>query len=185
MKPLFFSNAAAFRVWLAQNHQKKKEHLVGFHKVKSEKQCMTWSESVDEALCYGWIDGVRKSLDDQRYTIRFTPRKPNSIWSLVNVKKMEALTKKGLMQPAGQAIFAARHESRSGVYIHENSPLKLDAKLARKLKSHKGAWDYFQSTAPSYRKVAINWIMSAKQEATRDRRFEKLLKASLAGKKLQ
>jgi len=185
MKPIFFSDPTAFRQWLGQNHKDKKELLVGFYKVKSGKPSMTWSESVDQALCFGWIDGVRKSIDDKRYTIRFTPRKGDSNWSNVNIRKMEVLQGKGLIEPAGQAVFEKRLTSRSGVYIFENAPLKLDSNLQKKFKAQKKAWDFFASQAPSYQKVAIGWIMSAKQIETRHRRFDKLLNASVSEKRLQ
>jgi uncharacterized protein YdeI (YjbR/CyaY-like superfamily) len=185
MKPIFFSDANAFREWLAKNHQDKKDILVGFYKVNSGKANMTWSESVDQALCFGWIDGVRKSIDDKRYTIRFTPRKVNSIWSQINIKKMKELGRNGLMQPSGQAIFEQRDKGRSKLYNHENAPRKLDRELEQRFKTDKEAWRYFISQAPSYQKVCIHWVMSAKQLPTRKSRLEKLIAASQGGKRLQ
>ncbi len=185
MKPTFFETGADFRRWLSKNHKKETELLVGFYKVDSGKASMTWSESVDEALCYGWIDGVRKSIDRTSYTIRFTPRKPVSNWSAVNIKKMEELTERGLVKPAGLAAYEKRQESRSKIYTYENAPVKLDRRYERKFKANKKALDFFQSQAPSYQKVIINWIMSAKQEATQLSRLEKVIASSQAGKRVQ
>src|SRR5688572_18398385 len=125
MKPTFFSTSTGFRKWLMKNHKEKNELLVGFYKVRSEKPSMTWSESVDQALCFGWIDGVRNSIDSESYTIRFTPRKPGSIWSNVNLKKMKELIASGLMQPAGLAVFQKRQKERSGLYSHERDKVML------------------------------------------------------------
>ena len=184
MKPIFFETGAEFRKWLNKNHEKETELLVGFYKVGSGKPSMTWSESVDEALCFGWIDGVRKSMDDKRYTIRFTPRKPTSIWSSVNIKKMEELTRKGLVKPAGLAAYEKRQESRSKIYTYEKAPVKLESSYERKFKANKNAWTFFQSQALSYQRVIIGWIMSAKQEATQLSRLEKAIGSSQAGKRL-
>jgi uncharacterized protein YdeI (YjbR/CyaY-like superfamily) len=184
MKPIFFKTGAEFRKWLSKNHKKETELLVGFYKVGSGKPSMTWSESVDEALCFGWIDGVRKSVDDERYTIRFTPRKPTSIWSAVNIKKMEELIRKGLVQPEGLAAYEKRKESRSQIYTYEKAPVKLDRNYERKFKANKNAWAFFQSQAPSYQRVIIGWIMSAKQEATQVSRLEKAIGSSHEGKRL-
>ena len=184
MKPIFFKTGAEFRKWLSENHKKETELLVGFYKVGSGKPSMTWSESVDEALCFGWIDGVRKSVDDERYTIRFTPRKPTSIWSGVNIKKMEELIRKGLVQPDGLAAYKKRKESRSKIYTYEKAPVKLGGNYELKFKANKNAWAFFQSQAPSYQKVIIGWIMSAKQEATQLSRLEKAIDSSQAGKRL-
>ncbi|HEX6224223.1 MAG TPA: YdeI/OmpD-associated family protein [Chryseolinea sp.] len=185
MKPRFFSNAASFRRWLAENHKVKREILVGFYKIKTGKAALTWSESVDQALCYGWIDGVRKSLDDTRYSIRFTPRKENSIWSLINIKKMQLLSAKGLVKPAGREIFERRRKERSKIYSHENDTRKLEDVLARKFKANGDAWRFFISQAPSYQKVALHWITSAKRPDTRNGRLEKLIDASQNKKRLQ
>ena len=184
MKPIFFETCAEFRKWLSKNHEKETELFVGFYKVGSGKPSMTWSESVDEALCFGWIDGVRKSIDDKRYTIRFTPRRPTSIWSAVNIKKMKELTRKGLVQPAGLAVFKKRKGGRSKIYTYEKAPAKLDDNYKRKFKANQGAWTFFQSQAPSYQRVIINWIMSAKQEATQVSRLEKAIDSSQAGKRV-
>jgi uncharacterized protein YdeI (YjbR/CyaY-like superfamily) len=183
MKPRFFS-ADTFRKWLEKNHHQKKEILVGFYKAKTGKANMTWSDSVDQALCFGWIDGVRKSIDSSRYTIRFSPRKENSIWSLVNIEKMKALTRKGLVEPSGQALFEKRKKERSKLYSHENDPREFDRELEQIFKAYGQAWKYFTSQAPSYQKVTIHWIMSAKKQPTRNSRLEKLIAASQAKKRL-
>ena len=183
MKPVFFKTPAQFRKWLAKNHDSKDELLVGFYKVQSGKPCMTWSESVDQALCFGWIDGVRRSVNDESYTIRFTPRKADSNWSQVNIKKMKELTNNGLMQPPGLAVFERRKKERR--YAHEKKGVMLDAELVKKFKSHKKAWDFFISQAPSYQKVCSHWIMSAKQDATKDSRLMRVINASEVSKRLQ
>ncbi|RZK56808.1 MAG: bacteriocin-protection protein [Pedobacter sp.] len=185
MEPQFFENPSLFRKWLAKNHQTEKELLVGFYKVGSGKPSMSWSESVDEALCFGWIDGIRKSIDDKSYTIRFTPRKQTSIWSAVNIKKMEELTGKGLMQPAGLAAFKHRKEEKSRIYIHENEAKKLSSAFAKKFKANKKAWDFFTTQAPSYQKLIIGWIMGAKQEATQLSRLEKAIAESELQKRMR
>ena len=185
MKPTFFSTSTDFRKWLSKNHKKKNELLVGFYKVQSERPSMTWSESVDQALCFGWIDGVRNSLDHDSYTIRFTPRKPDSIWSKVNLKKMEELISSGLMQPAGLEVFGKRQKERSGLYSHERDKVALSELLIKKFKSHKKAWDFFSTQAPSYQKVCAHWVTSAKQEATQNSRLMRVITASEAGKRLR
>ena len=178
MKPLFFSTQLEFRKWLSKNHKTETELLVGFYKVKSKKPSMTWSQSVDEALCYGWIDGVRKSIDDESYCIRFTPRKKTSIWSAVNIKKMEVLIENGLMQPSGLKIYKSRTEKKSKIYAYEQKIVKLSAAYERIFKSNKKAWDFFSSQASSYQKKMIHRIMSAKQEKTQISRLEKVIKES-------
>jgi uncharacterized protein YdeI (YjbR/CyaY-like superfamily) len=167
MTPIFFAKQSDFRKWLQKNHKKETELLVGFYKVGSGKPSMSWSQSVDEALCFGWIDGVRKSIDKDSYQIRFTQRKSTSIWSAINIRKIEELTKGGLMQPAGLASFEKRIESKSKIYSHEKDEVEFTQDFKKQFKANKKAWDYFQSLAPSYRKVSTHWVMSAKQEATR------------------
>ena len=179
--PTFFAKQSEFRKWLQNNHKKQAELLVGFYKIGSGKPSMTWPQSVDEALCFGWIDGVRKSIDKESYQIRFTQRKPTSIWSAINIRKIEELTKQGLMQPAGLASFEKRTESKSKIYSYEKDEVELTPKFKKHFKSDKKAWDYFQSLAPSYRKVSTHWVMSAKQEATRIKRLNKLISDSAAG----
>jgi len=185
MEPHFFAHAKDFRQWLDKNHDKQTELLVGFYKVGSGKPSMTWPESVDEALCYGWIDGVRKSIDAQSYTIRFTPRKPSSIWSTVNINKVAALTAKGLMQPAGIAAFAKRTAGKSGVYSFEGTVAKLSEAFEAQFRKNKKAWDFFTSQAPSYQKTAIHLVMSAKQEKTQVSRLETLITDSENGVRIK
>lgn len=181
MTPIFFEKQSDFRKWLQKNHKKETELLVGFYKVGSGKPSMSWSQSVDEALCFGWIDGVMKSIDKDSYQIRFTQRKSTSIWSAINIKKIEELTKAGLMQPAGLASFEKRRESRSKIYSHEKDEVELTQNFKRQFKANKKAWDYFQSLAPSYRKVSTHWVMSAKQETTRIKRLNQLIADSATG----
>jgi uncharacterized protein YdeI (YjbR/CyaY-like superfamily) len=181
MKPTFFSEQSGFRKWLEKNHDRETELLVGFYKVGSGKPSMTWSESVDQALCFGWIDGVRKSIDDDSYCIRFTPRKASSIWSAVNIDKVNELTKKGLMHKTGLDAFEKRKDSRSGIYSFEKPEASLSPGFEKRFKANKKAWKYFQELAPSYRKTSIHWVMSAKQEATQVKRLNQLIADSEAG----
>ena len=175
MEVTFFATEISFRKWLQKNHKKESELLVGFYKVGSGKPSMTWSQSVDQALCFGWIDGITKSIDKESYCIRFTPRKPTSIWSAVNIKKVQELTKSGLMTPEGLKAFALRKESRSAVYPHETESVALASEYIKLFKLNKVAWSFFNKQAPSYQKVMIHWIMSAKQEKTRISRLEKAI----------
>lgn len=175
MKPIFFTTQNEFRKWLEKNHKTETELLVGYYKVKSEKLSMTWSQSVDEALCFGWIDSVRKSIDKDSYQIRFTPRKLTSIWSAVNIKKIKVLSEQGLMQQEGLAIFKNRKDKKTKGYGFENKEIKFSPDFEKQFKSNKKAWEYFQSLAPSYRKPSSNWVMSAKQEATKLKRLNELI----------
>jgi uncharacterized protein YdeI (YjbR/CyaY-like superfamily) len=181
MNPIFFTKQSDFRKWLQKNHNKETELLVGFYKVGSGKPSMTWSQSVDEALCFGWIDGVRKSIDKDSYQIRFTRRKATSIWSAINIKKIEELAKQGLMQPAGFASFEKRTEGKSKIYSYEKEEAELTQKFIKQFRANKEAWNYFQSLAPTYRKVSSHWVMSAKQEATQIKRLNQLISDSAAG----
>lgn len=176
MEPVFFKSQADFRKWLEKNHKSKTELLVGYYKVGSGKPSMTWSQSVDQALCFGWIDGIRRSVDSESYCIRFTPRKTSSNWSRINISKVEDLKKNGLMKQAGLNIFNARKESRSGIYSFENRPAKLPDSYEILFKSNIHAWEFFLNQAPSYRKNIFHWIMSARQEATQISRLNKLIK---------
>jgi uncharacterized protein YdeI (YjbR/CyaY-like superfamily) len=142
---------------------------------------MTWSQSVDEALCFGWIDGVRKSIDQDSYQIRFTQRKSTSIWSAINIKKIEVLTRQGLMQPAGLASFEKRSATKSNIYSYEKEEAEFTPNFIKQFKANKKAWDYFQALAPSYKKVSTHWVMSAKQETTRIKRLNQLIADSAAG----
>lgn len=178
MTPTFFTDQKDFRKWLEKNHRKEKELLVGFYKVTTKKPSMSWSESVDQALCFGWIDGVRKSIDKDSYTIRFTPRKTSSIWSAINIQKIEDLTKVGLMTEAGLKAFSFRTENKSKIYSHETEPVPLLEAYENQFKRNKIAWEFFEKQAPSYKKVMIHWIMSAKQEKTQFSRLEKTITES-------
>lgn len=182
--PLFFASSIEFRTWLHANHAAETEVLVGFHKKASGRPSMSWSESVDEALCYGWIDGVRRSVDADRYSIRFTPRKPRSIWSNVNMAKAKALIADGRMQPAGLAAWERRSAERSGVYIFEQATVAFDAELERHFRKHGAAWRFFQAQPPGYRRLMIGRVMSAKRPETREKRLAALIELSAAGKRL-
>ena len=184
MAPKFFRTPAAFRVWLAKYHATKPELLVGFHKKDTGKPSMTWPESVDEALCFGWIDGIRKRLDHEGYTIRFTPRRPRSIWSAVNIKRATELAASGLMSPAGVAAFEARTENRSGIYAYEQRTAALPEPYAGIMKKNKAAWTFFTAQPPGYRKK-LGWlVVSAKKEETRLKRLNALIAASAQERRL-
>jgi uncharacterized protein YdeI (YjbR/CyaY-like superfamily) len=178
VNPKFFPTPSAFRKWLVANHAKSKELWVGFYKKSSGKPSITWPESVDEALCFGWIDGVRKSLDEQSYVIRFSPRKPNSIWSAVNIRNMERLIKEDRVQTAGMKAYAARKEYRSGIYSYEQRSAELVEPYAEMFQRNKPAWKFFAAQPPGYRKMMNWWIVSAKREETRLQRLDKLIKMS-------
>ena len=178
MPPTFFPTPADFRRWLEAHHATEKELLVGFYKTNSGQLSITWPESVDQALCFGWIDGLRKRIDDESYTIRFTPRKPTSTWSAVNIKRVQELTQLGLMTPAGLKAFEARQENRSGIYSYEQRTAELPPEYAKVLKANRAAWTFFQAQPASYRKAAMWWIVSAKQEVTRLKRLDQLIDLS-------
>jgi uncharacterized protein YdeI (YjbR/CyaY-like superfamily) len=185
--PEFFATGADFRAWLAEHHDHTTELLVGFWKVGSGRPSMTWPESVDAALCFGWIDGVRRRRDDVSYTIRFTPRRTGSIWSAVNVAKAESLTAAGLMAPAGLAAFAARREDRTAVYSHEqggDEALAFTAAEQDRLQAVAGAWEYVTAQPGSYRRAVVHWLHSAAREATRGRRLDLLVDESAAGRQV-
>ncbi|WZO97494.1 YdeI/OmpD-associated family protein [Isosphaeraceae bacterium EP7] len=175
MDPSYFATPADFRAWLAANHDQAEFLLVGFHKKGTGQPSLTWPESVDEALCFGWIDGVRKGVDTDRYTIRFTPRKAGSIWSSVNIAKVQVLTEQGRMQPAGLAAFEKRKDARSGIYSHEQESVELTEPYLGTLRGNAAAWEFFEKQPAGYRKAASWWVASAKQEKTRQSRFEKLV----------
>jgi uncharacterized protein YdeI (YjbR/CyaY-like superfamily) len=184
MKSKFFPTQEDFRKWLEENHEKATELLVGFYKIGSGKPSMSWSESVDQAICFGWIDGVRRKVDEESYSIRFTPRKANSVWSAVNIEKVRVLTEKGLMMPAGIAAFEKRKEDKSRIYAYESERKEFSEEFEKQFKKNKKAWEFFESQANWYKKQMIHWVMSAKQEATRARRIEKLISESEAGKRV-
>ena len=179
--PTYFATAAKFRAWLAANHASAGELLVGFWKKSSGKPSLDWPEARDAALCFGWIDGIRKSLGDEAYTIRFAPRRNGSIWSNVNVARYEALTTAGLMTPAGVAAYE-QNKGRQGVYSYENALKELTAAETKQFRANKPAWADWRKRSPSYRKAVLHWIASAKKEETRARRLATLIADSAAGR---
>lgn len=183
MEPHFFKDQNDLRKWLEKNHATATELIVGLYKKGTEKENMSWSQLVDQVLCFGWIDGKSKSIDDQRWCIRITPRKPDSIWSAVNINKMEVLTKAGLMQPAGIAAFEKRKESKSKIYSHESEAKTLSPAYEKKFKANKKAWEFFNAQPPGYRKVVIHLIMTAKQEKTQVSRLESVIADSAEGRR--
>ena len=183
MKPVFFATPEEFGAWLEEHHETATELLVGFHKKRTGRPTITWPESVEQALRFGWIDGVRRSLGDESYTIRFTPRKPTSNWSLVNVAKVEELKERGLMAPAGLRAYAARRPERTGVYSAERKePAVLAPELERRFKANSTAWRWFTARPPGYRKTATHWVVSAKKAETRLRRLQQLIDCSAEGR---
>ena len=184
MNAHFFEKPEDFRKWLEKNHGTKSEIIVGFYKKDSNKTSISWSEAVDQALCFGWIDSVRRSIDSESYSNRFTPRRANSIWSAVNIQKIENLTARNLMKPAGIAAFEKCTDSHSKVYSFENDPKMLTPEFEKLFKSNNKAWEFFNSQPPGYKKLNIFRIMSAKQEKTQLSRLEKLIEASESGKRI-
>jgi uncharacterized protein YdeI (YjbR/CyaY-like superfamily) len=178
VKPKFFKSPNDLQKWFANHHATKTELLVGYYKKDSGKKSITWPESVDEALCVGWIDGIRRRVDDLSYTIRFTPRRARSVWSAVNIRRVQELIAQARMQPEGLKAFAARKEYRSGIYSYEQRPQDLPAPYAKQLRKNKAAWEFFHAQAPSYRKAATWWLLSAKKEETRLKRLEQLIEHS-------
>jgi uncharacterized protein YdeI (YjbR/CyaY-like superfamily) len=183
--PIFFSDPSEFRAWLDLNHETESSLFFGYYKVGSGRPSMTWSESVDEALCFGWIDGVRKSIDHESYMIRFTKRKPGSIWSNVNIKKVSELSEKGLMREPGLKAFNLRTEERSGIYSFEKTDTPFSPEFQKRFMENEPAWDWFQKMPASYRKPATDWVMDAKQEVTRIKRLEELIRDSEATVKVK
>jgi uncharacterized protein YdeI (YjbR/CyaY-like superfamily) len=184
--PRFFESAIHFRAWLEANASTAHELLVGYHKVATGRPGISWSESVDEALCFGWIDGVRERIDDHTYSIRFTPRRATSIWSAVNIGKLEQLRAQGRMTPAGEAAFAHRTEAKSVVYAYEQpATAELTSDEVRAFQRNQLAWRYFEATPPSYKKVMLHWVTTAKRADTRAARLAKLMAACAAGLRLR
>ena len=179
--PTFFETPADFRTWLANHHTSAAALWVGFRKVATGMPSITWPESVDQALCFGWIDGLRKTVDEGAYMIRFTPRRAGSNWSAVNIRRVAALTAAGLMQPAGLRAFEARTEEKSGTYSYETRPGALPGPYAAILRKNRAAWADFSRRSPSYRRGAIGWVISAKTEETRLRRLAILIECSAKG----
>lgn len=183
MKPIYFASFDEMYRWLEAEHDKRDEALVGYYKTTSGRPSVTWPESVDAALCFGWIDGVRRSVDAERYTIRFTPRRPRSNWSAKNVARMAELEALGLVRPAGRAAFAARPPERTGVYSYEQRDTAVfDEAQERRFRAHPTAWAWFQAQPPGYRKLAQYWVLSAKKAETVDKRLATLIEDSASGR---
>lgn len=184
-EPIFFATPAAFRKWLKKNHGSCREQWIGFHRKASGRPSITWPESVDEALCVGWIDGLRKTIDAESYKIRFTPRKKESNWSAVNIARVKELTEQGRMQPAGLAAFARRTEAKSGIYAYENRKNAVfDKADEKRFRSNAKAWEFFQRQPPSYRQNVIWALATAKKAETRQRKLERLISESEAGRRI-
>jgi uncharacterized protein YdeI (YjbR/CyaY-like superfamily) len=181
----FFTTAAQFRAWLAKHHSDQQELVVGFYKKGSGKPSITWPESVDAALSFGWIDGVRRRIDDESYSIRFTPRQARSIWSAVNIKRVFELTAAGLMHAAGVKAFEARLASRSAIYSFEQETVAFDKRQLRQLRANKAAWSFFQAQPPWYQRAATWWVISAKREETKVKRLAKLMEDSAVQRTLR
>jgi uncharacterized protein YdeI (YjbR/CyaY-like superfamily) len=184
VKPKYFKSGADFRIWLEANHANTTELWLGIYKKDSGKVSITYAEALDEALCFGRIDGVRKRVDDLSFTQRFTPRKPTSNWSLINIRHVERLTQDGRMRPPGQKAFAARTAAKSGVYSFENRPRELSPELQRQFKADKAAWEFFQQQPPGYRRLMSFFVMSAKRDETRARRLARLISDSKQGRRV-
>jgi uncharacterized protein YdeI (YjbR/CyaY-like superfamily) len=179
MKPKFFSTPSQFRSWLQEHHGAFEELWVGFHKKDSGKPSITWPEAVDQALCFGWIDGVRRSLDSNSYVIRFTPRKPRSTWSAVNITRAKELAAQGLMSRAGLTAFARRSDEKSAIYSYEQrKSAKLADEQERNFRANRKAWNFFESQPPWYRRTAVYWVTSAKKEETQAKRLSTLIEYS-------
>jgi uncharacterized protein YdeI (YjbR/CyaY-like superfamily) len=185
MKPVHFATPADFRRWLEKHHATETELQIGFYKKSAGKPGMVYKEAVDEALCFGWIDGLVRSIDAERYQQRFTPRKPGSIWSNINVGHVTRLIASGSMQPAGLAAFNARSAAKTGIYSFEQAPKTLPPALAKKFRAHAKAWAFFNAQPPGYRHRMIHKIVSPKQAATREGWLERVIAASAAGKRVQ
>jgi uncharacterized protein YdeI (YjbR/CyaY-like superfamily) len=184
-EPIFFATPADFRDWLDRHHETESELLVGFYRKDTGKPSITWPESVDEALCVGWIDGIRRSRDAESYTIRFTPRKPRSIWSAINIARVAELTREGRMKPAGLRAFEALSADRSKIYSYEQrQQADLPEEMLARFHSNAEAWAFFESQPPGYRRTAIWWVVSAKKEETRWKRLDTLIADSAAGERL-
>ena len=185
MKITYFKSAAAFRAWLERHHATERELFVGFYKKDSGRAGLTYAEAVDEALRFGWIDGVKRRVDEFSYQHRFTPRTAKSIWSRINIQHAERLIKTGRMTPAGRKAFAARDPKRAEVYSFENAPHQLPPAGERRFRADHAAWDFFQRQPPGYRRLATFWVVSAKKTETHTRRLEQLIADSRAGQRLK
>ena len=181
MQPKFFPTQKHFRQWLEKNHDRVTELVVGFHKKSAGRKSITYAQALDEALCFGWIDGVRKRLEDTSYTIRFTPRKPRSIWSLINVRHVERLKESGQMHESGLRVFNMRDEKRTGIYSFENEPKEFSKEYLSRFQRNPKAWDFFKTQPPGYRRLMTFWVMSAKKNETQLRRLNQLIEHSEQG----
>ncbi len=184
MQARFFATPGAFRAWLEKHHATEEELWVGFHKKDSGRPSITWPEAVDEALCFGWIDGLRKSIDATSYRIRFTPRRPNSIWSTVNLRRAQELIASGRMQPAGLRAFERRKENLTRRYSFEQGNVALGRELEAEFRANAKAWAFFEAQSPSYRKAATWWVISARREETKRKRLATLIKDSDSGQRI-
>lgn len=180
----FFKTTEALRKWLEKNHNKKDELWMGYYKKSSGKSGVTYKPALDVMLCFGWIDGISKSIDEEKYCQRYTPRRAKSIWSAVNIKKIEELSKAGLMHEAGLAAFNNRDPKKAGLYSFEQGEIKFPSALLKMLKTNKKAWENFCKMPPGYRKTSTWWVISAKQEETRQRRMKTLIADSEAGRRI-
>ena len=186
LQPTFFPTPADFRAWLEAHHDQERELLVGFYKKGSGKPSITWPESVDEALCFGWIDGVRRRRDDESYTIRFTPRQARSTWSAVNIQRVQELTAQGRMHPAGRTAFAARSDDNSAIYAYEQRhDATLDPAEEQQFQANAAAWAFFQAQPPGYRRHALYWVVSGKKAETRQKRLATLIEDSAQGRTIR
>jgi uncharacterized protein YdeI (YjbR/CyaY-like superfamily) len=184
VKPIYFRRQAAFRKWLEKNHATKSELFIGFYKKNSGKVGITYQEALDEGLCFGWIDGVVRSVDAESYMHRFTPRQLNSHWSLVNVRRFGELDRASQIAPGGRAAFERRTPERTGKAAYEQPLAELTAAQTKKLKANAKAWAYYDSQTPSYKRVTKHWVTRAQQEATRERRLDLLIKCSAKGERI-
>jgi uncharacterized protein YdeI (YjbR/CyaY-like superfamily) len=184
MKPVHFADAAEFHAWLEAHHASAPELLIAFYNKASGRGGLTYPAALDEALCFGWIDGLRKRLDTDRYTIRFTPRKPGSIWSNVNVRHVERLIATKRMQPAGHAAYAARDAKKTGIYSFEKPPGKFPATVEKAFRAKKRAWAFWSAQPPGYQRTLVHWVTSAKQEPTQQRRLAMLIAECTAGRRI-
>jgi len=182
--PRYFATPAALRAWFKRHHAKAPELLLGYWKVGSGRPSVTWPESVDEALCVGWIDGIRRRIDERRYTIRFTPRRPGSVWSRINVRRVAALIDEGRMLPAGIAVFEARGSKHKRGYSYSDRVDRFPAEIEAVLRAKPVAWVFFDEQPPGYKRNVIHWIVSARQEPTRLRRLATLIEDSAAGRRV-
>lgn len=182
--PRFFASRAAFRRWLEVNHAKAPSLWIGFRKAHVAKRGLTYTEAVEEALCFGWIDGLVKRIDDDSFRQRYTPRRPGSIWSAVNIRRVAALEAAGRLALSGRAAFAGRDPKRAGLYSFESPEAALPGDSGKRFRANKAAWKWFAGQAPSYRKAALHWVMGAKREETRERRLARLIDDSAGGLRL-